>query len=112
MLALATTTIMIESATEAEPGEGRTWGVVATGVAAQIGTPAGDEESVPGGGRQALTATLNCDYTAALAAFDHTCRVTDLTTDEVWEVEWVKVRIGLGLDHVEARLTAWKGGGR
>lgn len=109
MLALATTTITIETASEDEPGDGRTWSVVDSDVAAQIGRPSGSEDVVPGGGRQTITADFSCTITDGL---DHGCRVTDELTDEVWEVSWVKVRAGLGLDHMHGQLVRFEGGGR
>jgi hypothetical protein len=106
---LATTTITIETASEVEPGDGRTFSTLASSVPAQIGRPSGVEETVPGGGRQQLTADFSCDYVAGV---DHLCRVTDEVSGEVWEVSWVKPRVGLGLDHWHGQLVRWQGGGR
>lgn len=106
---LATTTVSIDIAVEAEPGEGRTWSYLADTVPAQIGAPKGGEDPAPGGGRQQLRTDLVCDY---IEGFDHTCRVTDDITGEIWDVEWVKLRIGVGLDHMRVQLIRWEGGGR
>ena len=105
-IALATTTITIETAAEAEPGEGRTLSLLAANVNAQIGSPSGSEDTAS---RQRISAELQCDV---VDGFDHTCIVTDEATGEQFEVLWVKLRLGLGLDHMKAGLAAWDGGGR
>lgn len=107
MIALATTTITVETATENEPGESRTWSLLAAGVRAQIGSPSGTEDTSPGGARTTLTTHLECDVVPGLT---HLCRVTDEATGEVWEVQWVKQRALI--PHMAAGLTRWQGGGR
>jgi hypothetical protein len=109
VIALATTTVTVQSATETEPGEGRTLSTIARGHPAQIGSPSGSEDARPGGGRQTATSVLQCD---PLPGLTHTCKVTDETTGDTFEVVWVKKRTGLGLDHVKAGLISWAGGGR
>jgi hypothetical protein len=99
---VATTTVTVEATVEAEPGEGRTTVTVAAGVRAVIGSPSGSERPAPGGGTSRVTDVLNCDPCPQLA--DNTCRVIDDTTGVEYEVEWVRHRNGLGLDHTKAGL--------
>lgn len=102
MIPLATTTVTVSTAAEAEPGEGRTLTVAATGVRAVIGSPSGAERYAPGGGTSRVTDVLNCDPCPQLA--DNTCVVTDEQTGVTYEVEWVRHRGGFGLDHTRAGL--------
>lgn len=102
MIPLATTTITVEATTEDEPGEGRTFETVATGVRAVIGSPSGAELAQPGGGTSTITDVLDCDPCPEL--LDHTNVVVDEATGLRYEVAWVKPRTGLGLDHVKAGL--------
>lgn len=106
-IALATTTITVEIASEPEPGDGRTWRTVARHVRAQIGSQSGVEDDSPGGAHVTRSASMNCDTVARL---DHTCRVTDESTGDVWEVLWVQRR--LLLDHQRCGLRLFEGGGR
>lgn len=99
-VALSTTTIAVLSGAELEPGEGRTFTTTATGVAATIGSPSGRDQLLAGGGREVVDAVLNCDPITA----EHTDRIEDLGTGEVWEIVWVQNRPGLGLDHTRAGL--------
>lgn len=105
---LATTTVTIEAPVEDEPGDGRQWVPIGQHIQAQIGNPGGSEQTSPGGGQQQLSTRLICD---PVDGFDHTCRVTDEHTNEVWEVSWVKVAYGL-IPAATAALIAWTGGGR
>jgi hypothetical protein len=107
MIPVATTTITVRSATESEPGDGRTLTAVATGVRAVIGSPTGAEVYEPGGGTSTVTDVLNCDPCPELA--DNTCQVVDDTTGAVYEVVWVAHRNGFGLDHTRAGLTEFVG---
>lgn len=96
----STTTVTVESVSEPEPGEGRTFSTVASKVRAHVSTPTGREALVPGGGRARTDAVLLCDP----VTLEHTDRVTDETTGEAWEVAWVQARNGLGLDHMKAGI--------
>jgi hypothetical protein len=99
---IATTTVTVSAAVEAEPGEGRTLTPVATGVRAVIGSPSGSERYAPGGGTSRVTDVLNADPCPELA--DATFIVTDDTSGVSYDVEWVRHRNGLGLDHTRAGL--------
>lgn len=99
---IATTTIAVYAAVETEPGEGRTETLVADAVRAVIGSPSGDETPSPGGGTSRVTDVLNCDPCPQLA--DNTFVVVDEQTGARYEVEWVRHRQGLGLDHTRAGL--------
>lgn len=101
MIPVATTTIAVSDATEAEPGEGRTMTAVATGVRAVIGSPSGAERYAPGGGTSRVTDVLDCDPCPELTA---TSVVTDEATGVVYDVEWVRHRRGFGLEHTKAGL--------
>lgn len=105
MIPVATTTIKVETATEDEPGEGRTWSTVATAVRAVIGSHAGAETVRPGGGREAVRAHLDCDP----VDLGHLDRVTDETTGIVYEVSWAAQRTGLGREHTVAGLVTVEG---
>lgn len=70
-------------------------------VRAVIGRPGGGETTTGGSSEQA-TATLDCDP----CDLRHDDRVTDDTTGDVWEVTWVRRRVGFGLDHMVAGLIA------
>lgn len=107
MIPVATTTVTVETTTEAEPGDGRTTATAATGVRAVIGSPSGAELAAPGGGTSTITHVLNADPTPELT--DHTCRVIDEATGDVYEVQWVRHRRGLGLDHTRAGLIEKRG---
>lgn len=99
---IATTTVTVSAAVEAEPGEGRTLTAVATGVRAVIGSPSGAEQYAPGGGTSTITDVLNCDPCPELV--DATFVVTDDTSGVSYDVEWVRHRNGLDLDHTRAGL--------
>jgi len=77
----------------------------ATGIPAVLHTDTGFENR--GGGTQAeLTARLDIPSSVDLQRYD---RVYDQSTGETWEVDWVRKRVGLGLDHKEAGLHAIEG---
>jgi hypothetical protein len=99
---VATTTVTVSASVEAEPGEGRTLTVVATGVRAVIGSPSGVERYAPGGGTSQVTDGLECDPCPELA--DNTFVVVDDTSGVTYDVEWVRHRNGLGLNHTVAGL--------
>lgn len=102
---VATTTIKVEEAAEAEPGEGRTWATIASGVRAVIGSPSGSARPADGGGASTVVWRLIADP----VVITDTSRVTDETTGTVYEVAWIASRPGLGLDHTVAGLTLARG---
>lgn len=72
---------------------------VAEGVRAHISSPSGRDQIV-GGEQSIVTFSLTCDPTD----LQHTDTVIDDSSGEEFEVVWVKDRIGLGMDHVQASL--------
>lgn len=70
-------------------------------VRAVISGPGGTEVTA-GGSSEQVSARLDCDP----CDLRHDDRVTDDTTGDVWEVSWVRRRVGLGLDHMVAGLAA------
>lgn len=104
-LPLAVTTITVRRPPAGDPYEPATAPVIATGVRAVIGSPSGSERRI-GGQLSEITDVLNCDVTD----LDHRDLVDDEVTGESYSVEWVRKRIGLGLDHVKAGLRQTKGG--
>jgi hypothetical protein len=72
----------------------------AAGIPAVLHSDTGFERR--GGGTQAeLTARLDVPLGTDLRRYD---QVYDQSTGETWEVDWVRARVGFGLDHVEAGL--------
>lgn len=102
---IATTTVTVLRASEPEPGEGRTLTEAAAAVRAVIGSLSGSESVRPGGGRSTSDAKLTCD----VADIIPTDVIEDDTTGERWEVEWVEIKPGLGLDHMEGGLARYRG---
>lgn len=102
---LATTTITAQHAREDEPGEGRTFTTYARRISAHLSAPAGTEEGAPGGGSSTVTNDLLCDPIDLRA----TDRIVDDSTGLLYEVDWVKPRSGLGLDHVKAGVHRTEG---
>lgn len=106
MIPLSTTTITIQRADPAdEPYEDespRT--TVASGVKAHISTSRGSE-AVVGGDQEVVYFRLTCDP----CDLKHTDQVTDDVTGLVYDVEWARLRRGLGMDHVEAGLRQVEG---
>lgn len=95
MIPASTTTFTVRTLTESEPGEGRT--ITATAqVAGTLSSPSGGEVWQAGGGSETVDAVIICDP----ATIAHTDQLVDDTTGDVWEVSWVRKRIGLGLDHM------------
>lgn len=106
MLPLATTTVtVVEQATSGDPYETATSTTVATGVRAVIGSPTGVDARV-GGDQEVVEAAGELDGTYAT----RTCRLVDEHTGDVWQVVWVRNRVGLGLDHQRVGLVAVQGG--
>jgi hypothetical protein len=102
---LATTTVTASTATETEPGEGRTVAVLASGVRAVIAAPSGAEVAGPGGGSERLDAVLVADPIEDLT---HKDLIVDAEGNE-FEVRWVAQRVGFGINHTRAGLTRLTG---
>lgn len=102
---MATTTVTLQDRSATEPYEAPTWTTAASGVAAHIGQPSGQERFV-GGSQEALDAVLLAE---AGTEVEHTQRVVDDITGDTFEVVWVQDRQGLGLDHVKAGLRRTQG---
>jgi hypothetical protein len=66
----------------------------------------GGTETLGQGQSEQIQGRLTLDGHPGLKHWD---QVYDRTTQEWWEVTWVRVRNGLGLDHVEAGLQAVQG---
>lgn len=84
-----------------EKGVGTT---VASGVRAHISTTRGDEEP-SGGDQEVVFFRLSCDP----VDIHHADRIEDESTGEAYDVQWARLRRGLGLDHVEAGLRQVEG---
>lgn len=103
-LALATTTITVRRVAadpardpyDAEPEPV----TVASGVAAHIFSPTGEEQTA-GGSRSNVNIRLAADPVDLNAETD---TVVDDTTGVEYAVEWARDVVGLGLDHTQARL--------
>lgn len=63
-------------------------------------------EILGGGQSEQVTGRLDLDGSPGLKHWD---QVYDRSTQLWWEVTWVRARVGLGLDHVEAGLRAVQG---
>lgn len=101
-LPFATTTITVLRSDQdgtIDDYTGVTYSPLVTGVRAVVGAPGGVETN-RGGSSEDVTWRLNCDVTD----LRHDDRVLDETTDETFEVVWVRRRVGLGLDHMVADL--------
>jgi hypothetical protein len=102
---LSTTTITISrKRDDDDPYDTPTVRPVANGIRAVIGSPSG-RDRVIGGDQSAIVAKLDCDV-CDLRHYDY---VTDDRTTVEYAVVWVTERQGLGLDHLEAGLTAVTG---
>ncbi len=95
----ATTTITVQTPTQAEPYEAQTWADVATGVRAVIGGPGGQESNATG-----AASSVDARLTADPVVLTHDMRVVDDTTGDTYAVVWSVRRIGLGLEHTTAGL--------
>lgn len=78
--------------------------VVATGVRAHISTSRGTE-NVAGGSQEIVYFRMSCDP----VDLQHQDRVEDEATGLIYNVEWARLRRGLGLDHVEAGMKQVEG---
>lgn len=76
-----------------------------TGLPAVVHSQIGIER-VDGGQSEDVGGRLDLGIDPGLQHYD---RVYDRTTQDWWEVAWVRVRTGLGLTHVEAGLRQVKG---
>lgn len=108
MLTLPTTTVTIGRPAPGDPYEPAATTVVETERPATISAPTGREMAV-GGSQEVVDAVLLTTPDVSLTQYD---TVTDNGTGEVWQVSWVRRRLGLGLDHTQAGLMAVKGGAR
>lgn len=105
-LPINTTTIRVLRSNPAdEPYEDAGPGtIVAVGVRAHISTSRGDEEP-SGGDQEVVHFRLSCDP----VDLHHSDRIEDESTGEAYDVQWARLRRGLGLDHVEAGLRQVEG---
>lgn len=101
MVPLSTTTIRVLRPNPSnEPYEAKgAPTVVASGVRAHISSPSG-REIASGGSQEVVQFRLSCDP----VDLNHLDQVQDETTDELYEVEWARQRIGVGLDYTQAGL--------
>lgn len=101
-----TTTISIlrlpDAALDDEPYQVEVRNVVASGIRAVISLSPQNRgsEVTEGGERSTVKARLTCDP----CDLKHTDKVVDAVTEQIWTVEYVEDRQGLGLDHVTAGL--------
>lgn len=102
MIPLATTTVVVEARTAAEPYEAATYTERGT-YAAHVSGPSGAERQGDAGGER-IDAVLLTEGTVA-----RDDRVTDQGTGAVYRVAWSLARTGLGLDHTRAGLVATAG---
>lgn len=100
-LTLTTTTIsVLRVAEDTDPYDAQPEPApVASGVPAHIFSPTGEEQEA-GGSRSNTYRRMACDPTD----LTETDTVRDDTTGLVYQVEWVNEVVGLGLDHMQARL--------
>lgn len=107
MLPITTTTVNIErpSTLTGDPTDEPDVTVIATVVDATIGAPSGAER-VAGGQQTVVTDVLHVPPGTDIEHFDI---VTDNVTGDRFAVEWVRRRVGLGLDHVKAGLRQTSG---
>lgn len=104
---LATSTFAISRpAVDGDPYETAAVTSIATGVAAHLSAPSGNDQRV-GGDQEVVDAVLLAPPTPTLVRGDI---VLDEATSESWRITWTRARLGLGLDHQKAGLVAVKGG--
>lgn len=99
---LATTTITVLRSDQdgtRDAFDTLTFAEIATAVRAVIGSESGSETNTSSSS-QDVTFRLDCD----VCDLRHDDRVSDEQTGDIFEVEWVWLRGGLGLDHLEASL--------
>lgn len=102
MIPLATTTVLVEARSAAEPYEAATY-TTRGAHPAHISGPSGAERQGDAGGER-IDAVLLTEGT-----IERNDRVTDQATGTVYRVAWVHERTGLGLDHTRAGLVATAG---
>lgn len=105
MIPLATTTITVQRTAllaTADPYDAVTAApeTVASGVRAHLSAPGGFETQGGQSAQEDVTWRLSCDP----CEINSECVVVDDTTGDTFEIEWARLRTGLGLDHVEAGL--------
>ena len=102
MIPLPTTTILVKRpSVEDDPTDESTFTTVVSGVRAHISTSRGRENMSGGGTQELVYWRLSCDP-CDLTRFD---MVVDEKTGEEYNVEWARLRQGIGgLDHIEAGL--------
>jgi hypothetical protein len=106
MIPFSTTTITVKRPAPTDepyetPGAPST---VASGIRAHISQGRG-AENVVGGDQEVVFHRLTCDP----CNLDNADAVIDDATGLVYEVEWARLRRGLGLDHMEAGLRQVEG---
>lgn len=103
---LTTTTVTVERPTAvADPYETTSTTVASSGTPAHIGQPSGSEID-QGGQLEQITDVLLADPGLDLT---HTDLILDETTGQRYRVAWVRLRQGLGLDHLKAGLVTYQG---
>jgi hypothetical protein len=105
-LPLSTTTVAVERIDGMkDPYENDPAWVVASGMRAVIGSPSGDELR-SAGERERVDAVAQLPAQPLVNGRD---TIVDEQTGDVWQVVWVRTRLGLGLDHQRAGLRAISG---
>jgi hypothetical protein len=107
MLPMTTTRVLVERVpADIDPYErASSWQEVGR-VDGVVSIAAGSDVRV-GGDQSTLNAQLHINPDVELR---HSDRITDLTTNEVWYVTWVRKRYELGLEYTKAGLTQTLGG--
>lgn len=105
MLPLAVTTVDLYRPTLGDADEPAARSAYRQGLRAVLHSQGGGE-SVGHGQSEQVQGQLDLDLDPGLKHWD---QVYDRSTQQWWEVTWVRVRVGLGLDHVEAGLRAVQG---
>ena len=106
MLPLVTTTGSVLRPPSGDPYEtAAAPTVVATGIAAHVSSPTGSEVDA-GGQLERIDAVL---FTEADTDLRHTDLWRDDGTGDVYRVAWLRLRRGLGLNHLKAGLVAYSG---
>lgn len=105
MIPLATTTITVERTellATADPYDAVTANpeTVASGVRAHLSAPGGIERQRGQSQQEDVAWRLACDPCEMTAD----CIVVDDATGDRFEIEWARLRTGLGIDHIEASL--------
>lgn len=99
---LATTTVSVRryNLDDVDPYDPKpTPTTVTSGVPAVISSPSGTEQ-VEGGQQEVVTFRLDCDP----VDLQHDDQIVDDATGDVFEVVWVRNRVGFGLDYTQAEL--------